>query len=76
MSCLCTGGTVTGTLTGLLSEEDTSDDSIIDDTGSDSTHISKGITDDGDLFQDNDIGVGISDGSITAADTGSEASDF
>ena len=76
VSCLCTGGTVTGTLTGLLSEEDTSDDSIIDDTGSDSTHISKGITDDGDLFQDNDIGVGLSDGSITAADTGSEASDF
>lgn len=76
VSWLCAGGTVTGTLTGLLSEEDTSDDSIIDDTGSDSTHISKGITDDGDLFQDNDIGASLSDGSIENADTESEASDF
>ena len=76
LSCLCAGGTVTGTLTGLLSEEDTSDDSIIDDTGSDSTRISKGITDDGDLFQDNDIGASLSGGSIKNADTESEASDF
>ncbi|KAL3151430.1 hypothetical protein ABBQ38_012438 [Trebouxia sp. C0009 RCD-2024] len=70
------GGTVTGTLTGLLSEENTSDDSIIDDTGSESTHISKGITDDGDLFQDTEIGASLSDGSARDADVDSEASDF
>ena len=60
----------------MLSEEDTSDDSIIDDTGSDSSHISKGITDDGELFQDNEIGASLSDGSSRNLDTESEASDF
>lgn len=70
------GGTVTGNLTGLLSEDNSSDDSIIDDTGSESTHISKGITDDGDLFQDNEIGADLSDGSFKDADTESNASDF
>ena len=70
------GGTVTGNLTGLLSEDNSSDDSIIDDTGSESTHISKGITDDGDLFQDNEIGADLSDGSFKNADTESNASDF
>ena len=73
---VCAGGTVTGALTGLLSDEDISDDSIIDDTGSESTHISKGITDEGDLFQDNEIGASLSDGSASDADTESDASDF
>ena len=72
----CAGGTFTGTLTGLLSEDNSSDDSIIDDTGSESTHISKGITDDGDLFQDNEIGADLSDGSFKDADTDSDVSDF
>lgn len=70
------GGMVTGTLTGLLSSDDSSEHSIIDDTGSESTHISKGITDDGDLFQDDDVGLDLSDGSIQHADTDSDASNF
>ena len=61
---------------GLLSEDESSDDSIIDDTGSESTHISKGITDDADLFQDTEIGADLSDGSFSKADTESNASDF
>ncbi len=70
------GGIVVGTLTGLLSEDDSSEHSIIDDTGSESTHISKGITDDGELFQDDDVGIDLSDGSLKNADTDSNASDF
>lgn len=70
------GGVVTGTLTGLLSDEDSSEHSIIDDTGSESTHISNGITDDGDLFQDDDVGMDLSDGSVENADTESDASNF
>jgi len=72
----CAGGMVTGTLTGLLSSDDSSEHSIIDDTGSESTHISKGITDDGDLFQDDDVGLDLSDGSVQHADTDSDASNF
>lgn len=65
-----------GNLTGLLSEDDSSEHSIIDDTGSESTHISKGITDDGELFQDDDVSIDLSAGSLSNADTDSDASDF
>lgn len=67
---------MTGNLTGLLSEDDSSEHSIIDDTGSESTHISKDITDDGELFQDDDVSIDLSAGSLSNADTDSDASDF
>ena len=70
------GGKVTGTLTGLLSEDDSSEHSILDDTGSESTHISKGITDDGELFQDDEIGADLSDATPVDEDSDSDASDF
>ena len=70
------GGKVTGNLTGLLSDDDSSDHSIIDDTGSESTHISEGITDDGQLFEDTGIGADLSDVSDAASDDQSDVSNF
>ena len=70
------GGKVTGNLTGLLSDDDSSDHSIIDDTGSESTHISEGITDDGQLFEDNGIGADLSDLSDAPSDDQSDVSNF
>ena len=70
------GGKVTGTLTGLLSEDDSSEHSIIDDTGSESTHISKGITDDGLLLQDDEVAADLSDETPVDEDTDSDASNF
>ena len=70
------GGKVTGTVTGLLSDDDSSEHSILDDTGSESTHISKGITDDGDLLQDDEIAADLSDETPVDEDTDSDASNF
>ena len=67
---------MTGKLTGLLSDDDSSDHSIIDDTASESTHISEGITDDGQLFEDNDIEADLSDLSDAPSDDQSDVSNF
>ena len=75
-SLLAAGGKVTGNLTGFLSGDDTSGDSIVDDTGSESTHISKGISQDDDLFQDTEIGTDLSGSSFQDVDSDSNASDF
>lgn len=67
---------MTGNLTGLLSDDDSSDHSVIDDTGSDSTHVSEGITDDGQLFEDNGPEAALSDMSDASSDEASETSNF
>ena len=76
MSGAYVGGKVIGNLTGLLSDDESSDHSVIDDTGSDSTHVSEGITDDGQLFEDNAIGAALSDMSDASSDEESETSNF
>lgn len=67
---------MTGNLTGIVSDDDSSDQSIIDDTGSESTHISEGITDDGQLFEDHGIGADLSDMSGATPGSESDVSNF